>query len=117
MTTEEVKKEIVSKINEIDSLKKELTEMIFANQQVIEKDEYTNIHPGYIGGFKVVTEKKTLRFLVNNQGWLSSYDNYLSGVEEMPCIKNFVLINENKCLKKEVEELKKFIAEELKKQK
>lgn len=110
MTTEEVKKAIESKINEIDSLKKELTEMIFANPQVIEYNEH-GIGSGYIGRFKVFTENKKLEFAVHKNGWLTSYDNYLVGVEVIPCIKDFVILNEKKCLKREINELEKLIAE------
>lgn len=109
MTTEEVKKAIENKINEIDTLKLELTEMIFANQQVIENDEYFPNTNGYIGGFKVVTENKTLRFAVNNNGWLSSFDNNLVSVEKLPCIKNFIIAKENEQLKARLTNLKNLL--------
>lgn len=111
MTTEEVKKAIESKINEIDNLKKELTEIVFENPNVIENDEnYTGTN-GYIGGFKVVTDKKILRFAVNNNGWLTTFDNYLIGVTEMPFIKSFIIAKENEKLKNKIYELEKHIAE------
>lgn len=111
MTTEEVKKAIESKINEIDNFKLELTNLIFENPQIIEEDCANDITWGYVGNFKVNTNIKVLRFAVNKKGWLTSYDNYLKGVTEMPCVKFFIIAKENEKLKNKINELETRIAE------
>lgn len=42
----------------------------------------------------ILIEKK-LRFAVNELGWLTTFDDYLIGITEMPCIKNFIIAKEN----------------------
>lgn len=112
MTTIEIKKAIESKIVSIDDLKKELTTMVFENPTIIEEDEMSqNPSPGYIGVYAVYTDSQVLRFAVNESGWLTTYDSYLRGLTEMPCIKSFIVAKENEKLKNKVNELEKIIAE------
>lgn len=51
--------------------------MIFENQQVIETDEHQPNTIGYIGGFKVDTNIKVLRFAVNNKKRIDEICSFL----------------------------------------
>lgn len=90
MTTEEVKKAIESKINEIDNLRREITTIVFEHPQIIKRIGDMGKDIGYTGDYVAKTNNKDLGFAVNKDGWISSFTTYMMGVEEMPCIKEFV---------------------------